>query len=147
MYIQSMYLEDSAEENVIVSDEIVESFKNAMLEMTTIDNGDNPIVDSAAVPDVYNTLSELMWHPSDAYVDKQHAFNCGEFDDGTPSTTGGCLWRSLLTAHNYYENEDLYWHTPLTKCTVSGEPLCPPYTHCIDEGCSECVLSGYVTPQ
>lgn len=122
MYTQSMYMENSTEQQTDISDETVESFKNALLVMTTMENGNNPIVDPQAVPEVYNTLSELMWHPSDAYVDKQHAFNCGEFEDGTLASTGGCLWRSLMTAHNYYENEDLYWHTPLTKCTTSAEP-------------------------
>jgi len=40
-------------------------------------------VESSAASALYESLSEMIWHPTDAYVDKQHAFNCGEFEDGT----------------------------------------------------------------
>lgn len=141
MYTQSMYLVDSDDVQSEVTDEDVDSLSNALPSNKMI-SSIVPVA-SAAVPDVYDSLSQMMWHPSDPYVDKQHAFSCGEFEDGTFSENGGCLWRSLMTVHNWYQNVDLQWHTPLTKCTESAEPTCPPLTSCSDESCTECVLSGY----
>lgn len=111
------------------SDEFVLSAREELVGETDITNA--PSVNAKYVDYLTETYSAMMNHPSDPTIDRSHMFTC--------SGENTCMYRSIMTMHNNYENEDLEWITGYTRC-LTDLPVCPPLT-VYDEASTTCIVS------
>ena len=66
-------------------------------------------------------------------------FTCTSFDAGNVSNVG-CMWQLEVDIENVVEPaKSVNWTPLITRCTGGmKEPMCPPFTDCVDSECTLC---------
>lgn len=83
---------DANNNESVAADSLIDEAKSALKQNTYIPNPTNPDVSAEDVPLLSETYAEMMYHPSDATIDRSHLFSC--------SGESHCMYRSVMTMKN-----------------------------------------------
>lgn len=107
--------------------ELIDAAKQSLFDNASLPN--TVTVRQQDVTGLSGDYAQMMYHPSDASIDRSHLFTCG--------VEASCMYRSVMTMHNASLQADLKWVTGYTKCLDSA-PVCVPLTE-YDSTTSECL--------
>ena len=92
---------------------------------------------STSVGTSLGTSLSKTWSSSHQH-EKSTMYKCDSYDNGKKFVKG-CMWQLSVITKNRNTQKELKWSPQIVRCSNSQmEPKCPPFTTCLDEGCTSC---------